>query len=726
MAEGGAPSNKLINDIDEQILLCPICIDRFKSPKILPCFHTFCEHCLTDWVKTNKGNLVCPTCKQTWPLPSGGATKVGNNCFMNDLLEIITKFNESTKSKCEICEKDANYWCKDCGQYFCDDCIRAHKVVKALQEHQFMTVEEYNTKMRSKHFRLLQPRFCDIHPTTPVEFYCDVCQVPACLKCNVTEHTAPDHKMITLEKAFEKYSPTLNQYQKKLEQEIGAYKDAKERAENVGKNLDGNKVETEKQVKDAVEKMEKEARAETDRLLGEVDKLYKPKRDAINSEIDHLSLSLASVESVHSYLTNLLMYGGPVDIMAAKKELDRQVEEKAKKKRKDPKLTSDVIFQENVDYIPVHLGTIMSEKSPIKDVRKSVGKLFRENQGAGSAAAKESIYDQVAATIDVSRLAMSEDEARTKIDAAAQKAGILHYNKGDGKTVILQGRLEHINLVNRQVLGLKTSEYGVQDKGLLHRVSPRSSPRSSVVKLNVRHETSPSPGKSSVDEGEIGGARAFQGPISMTATPTVRRTSTSRVVATSVSIGDLSASSGTRCKICLEEIKHARELPCKHKFCKKCMDKCEKQSGKRCPVCIEAFGTLTGNMPNGTMKDSVEASSLPGYPSCGTIIISYNFPSGKQGKEHPNPGKPYTGTQRTAFLPDNAEGREVLRLLKIAFQRRLTFTIDTSRMTGTTDTVVWNDIRHKTNKHSGAQEYGYPDPGYLDRVKDELAVKGVK
>ena len=30
--------------------------------------------------------------------------------------------------------------------------------------------------------------------------------------------------------------------------------------------------------------------------------------------------------------------------------------------------------------------------------------------------------------------------------------------------------------------------------------------------------------------------------------------------------------------------------------------------------------------------------------------------------EHPNPGQPFSGTSRTAFLPDTHEGREVLKV----------------------------------------------------------------
>ncbi|XP_035681635.1 probable E3 ubiquitin-protein ligase DTX3 [Branchiostoma floridae] len=123
--------------------------------------------------------------------------------------------------------------------------------------------------------------------------------------------------------------------------------------------------------------------------------------------------------------------------------------------------------------------------------------------------------------------------------------------------------------------------------------------------------------------------------------------------------------------------------------------------------------------------------SLPGYEymncrSIATIEIHYYFPDGTQGPEHPNPGKPYTGTSRTAYLPDNAEGREVLRLLKQAFDSRLVFTIGTSATTGLTDTVVWNGIPHKTSKYGGPNSYGYPDPQYLATVKEQLAAKGIK
>ena len=74
--------------------------------------------------------------------------------------------------------------------------------------------------------------------------------------------------------------------------------------------------------------------------------------------------------------------------------------------------------------------------------------------------------------------------------------------------------------------------------------------------------------------------------------------------------------------------------------------------------------------------------------------------------EHPNPGAKYGSTSRTAFLPACEEGQKVLRLLQVAFDRRLLFTIGQSATTGLDNVITWNDIHHKTSMGGGPQRYG--------------------
>ncbi|KAK5870541.1 hypothetical protein PBY51_003481 [Eleginops maclovinus] len=182
------------------------------------------------------------------------------------------------------------------------------------------------------------------------------------------------------------------------------------------------------------------------------------------------------------------------------------------------------------------------------------------------------------------------------------------------------------------------------------------------------------------------------------------------------------------CPICMEAIANAdkKTLPCKHSFCRDCL-KTAFDYKPVCPTCGKLYGTLTGTQPDGgKMNSTKSSSSLPGYENCGTITINYYIPSGIQKEGHPNPGQPYEGASRTAYLPDCSDGRRILKLLTRAFDQKLIFTVGRSTTSGRNNIVTWNDIHHKTSTHGGPTHYGYPDPYYLSRVQDELKVKGIE
>jgi len=82
-------------------------------------------------------------------------------------------------------------------------------------------------------------------------------------------------------------------------------------------------------------------------------------------------------------------------------------------------------------------------------------------------------------------------------------------------------------------------------------------------------------------------------------------------------------------------------------------------------------------------------------------MLSNVFCFSTKQSNHPNPGKPYSATTRLAYLPDNKEGREVLQLLRRAFNQKLIFTVGHSRTTGVQNVITWNDIHHKTSMTGG-------------------------
>lgn len=108
------------------------------------------------------------------------------------------------------------------------------------------------------------------------------------------------------------------------------------------------------------------------------------------------------------------------------------------------------------------------------------------------------------------------------------------------------------------------------------------------------------------------------------------------------------------------------------------------------------------------------------------MCVFFSIHSGIQGDDHPNPGREYyaVGFPRMAYLPDSPKGHKVLRLLTIAWRRKLIFTISRSYTTGCEDVVSWN-IPHKTEIGPRNSVHSYPDPGYLSSVLRELEALGV-
>ena len=186
------------------------------------------------------------------------------------------------------------------------------------------------------------------------------------------------------------------------------------------------------------------------------------------------------------------------------------------------------------------------------------------------------------------------------------------------------------------------------------------------------------------------------------------------------------------CPVCLEPLETGVvALPCSHKLHEDCARKVVEfgQTGPdclQCPECQDTNGVRTGNQPlTGDMTWTTIPHSLPAHLGHDTIVIKYRMEGGVQGEEHPNPGRPYQarGFPRMAYLPDSDEGRSILSLLTKAFRRRLIFTVGPSLTRGEEDCVTWAGIHHKTKMSDG--EHGFPDPGYLYRVREELKARGV-
>ena len=183
----------LLHNLHEEVS-CSVCMSPFTEPKILPCFHTFCLHCLSELQRTSgkHGEITCPECRRKFQVPGSGYPKdLPANFRMNSLLDVmaIQKCNVAGV-KCGNCEKTSaqSFYCFKCCAFWCDDCIAAHNIIRVNKDHKVLAIKDFQDQEIEN--VLKRPVFCqkEHHENKKLKFFCKDCEVAICNTCVVTLH----------------------------------------------------------------------------------------------------------------------------------------------------------------------------------------------------------------------------------------------------------------------------------------------------------------------------------------------------------------------------------------------------------------------------------------------------------------------------------------------------------------------------------------------------------
>ncbi|PFX12389.1 E3 ubiquitin-protein ligase TRIM71 [Stylophora pistillata] len=195
----------LLDNLHDEVS-CSVCMTTFAEPKILPCLHSFCLHCLNGILLRTSGRhdaFLCPECRREVQVPSSGTLKdLPTNFRINSLLDVLAiKECHTTGVKCGNCEKSSRHssYCFQCCAFWCDECITAHNMIKANKEHRVLALKDFEDQDIEDVFK--RPAFCQQkhHEKEELKFFCKNCDVAICNSCVATIHDG--HAKILLEEA---------------------------------------------------------------------------------------------------------------------------------------------------------------------------------------------------------------------------------------------------------------------------------------------------------------------------------------------------------------------------------------------------------------------------------------------------------------------------------------------------------------------------------------------
>ena len=283
----------LLHNLNEEVS-CSVCMSTFTDPKILPCFHTFCLHCLNEIQRTSgkHGEITCPECRRKFQVPGSGYPKdLPANFRMNSLLDVmaIQKCNVSGV-KCGNCEKTSaqSFYCFQCCVFWCEDCSAAHNLIKANKTHRVLAIRDFQDEDIEN--VLKRAVYCQKkhHEKEELKFFCKQCEVSICNTCVVTFHEG--HDKVILQDA-------ANERKLILESAVESQKETVLQKRNLISRLQNEYI----QIQEQVTNMRKSAQSFVDNLIKVVEEkkmeMLKNVEDKANESFERLVVQQSQVEN---------------------------------------------------------------------------------------------------------------------------------------------------------------------------------------------------------------------------------------------------------------------------------------------------------------------------------------------------------------------------------------------------------------------------------------------
>ena len=169
---------------------CTVCHEHFTLPKLLPCGHLLCRHCLVSWLKSQP-EANCPLCRSAIvnnKKRKGRSLEDIADGFPTDLAMAALVEAHRLLSKQHVCRVCVNVaavsLCLNCGDMLCQSCTEAHRKLSVSKHHKV----ENLTSLTVEKLAASRPATCGVHDDKMSEVYCPTHGASICLLCATTTH----------------------------------------------------------------------------------------------------------------------------------------------------------------------------------------------------------------------------------------------------------------------------------------------------------------------------------------------------------------------------------------------------------------------------------------------------------------------------------------------------------------------------------------------------------
>ncbi|KAK2828338.1 hypothetical protein Q5P01_019372 [Channa striata] len=278
--EAGSTS-PVVRQIDKQFLVCSICLDHYRNPKVLPCLHTFCESCLQNYIPPESLTLSCPVCRQTSILPEKGVCALQNNFFITNLMEVLQRDPECSRP--EACS----------------------------------VLESVSAAAAGK------PLCCPNHEGKVMEFYCESCETAMCLDCTEGEHR--EHVTVPLRDVVEQHKAALKTQLDAIHSRLPQLTAAIELVSEISRQLNERKNEAVAEITSTFEELERALHQRKTALITDLENICSAKQKVLQAQLSSLLQGKEHIQSSCSFTEQALSHGSATEVLLVQKQMSERV-----------------------------------------------------------------------------------------------------------------------------------------------------------------------------------------------------------------------------------------------------------------------------------------------------------------------------------------------------------------------------------------------------------------
>ena len=358
MAEPSSVAEQALKKVADQ-LTCAICLEDYKDPKLLQCFHVYCKECLEQLVLQDQQGLSlrCPSCRRSTLLPPSSVSGLQPAFLIHHLFEIrdtlvkVKKVKGLQKTHCEKCsENDATNFCRDCGQFICRVCSKIHQTWAELSTHEVISLDRLEGDVTQLVPPTKKVTYCSKHPTKESDLYCETCEELICRDCIVRVHR--DHQYDLITDAYPKHKNVITDHLQPVKQQLGVVNEAIESLDTRRQQISDQRMAIEANINKTIRRLQEALEERKTELIGELDQLTQLKMKSLAAQRDEFELVQTRLSSCIDFVSESLRTGSQAEILAAKKPVVQQIEEMTAEFKPDllvPAELADLKFAANAE-----------------------------------------------------------------------------------------------------------------------------------------------------------------------------------------------------------------------------------------------------------------------------------------------------------------------------------------------------------------------------------------